>query len=149
MLKSISRRRLHWVNHRVQPPRHRYDVCSMAWRCGSVTARLSQHDRVVAVHSLVDVYVGDEVLVELDGRAVEELGVAPGEYTTAVKEAVAVFDEQLVFGIKSGDALSGVKINQSVGCYFIGGDAAVLATSSGEGPVPPRHRADVARVARF
>ena len=114
-----------------------------------MTARLSQHDRVVAVHSLVDVYVGDEVLVELDGRAVEELGVAPGEYTTAVKEAVAVFDEQLVFGIKSGDALSGVKINQSVGCYFIGGDAAVLATSSGEGPVPPRHRADVARVARF
>ena len=101
------------------------------------------------MHSLVDIYVGDEVLVELDGRAVTELGVASGEYTAAVEEAIAVFDEQLVFRIKSGDALGGVKINQSFGCYFIGGDAAVLATSSGEGPVPPRHRADVARAASF
>ena len=101
------------------------------------------------MHSLVDVYVGDEVLVELDRRAVTELGVASGEYTAAVEACVAVFHKQLVFGIKSGDALSGVKINQSVGCYFIEGDAAVLATSSGEGPVPPRHRADVARAARF
>ena len=37
------------------------------------------------MHSLVDVYVGDEVLVELDGRAVTELGVAPGVYKAAVE----------------------------------------------------------------
>ena len=31
-----------------RPPRHRRDACSMAWRCRFVTARPSQHDRVVA-----------------------------------------------------------------------------------------------------
>jgi hypothetical protein len=28
-----------------RPPRHRRETCSMAWRCGSLTARRSQHDR--------------------------------------------------------------------------------------------------------
>ncbi len=70
------------------------------------------------MNSLVYVYAGDEVLVELDERAVTELGVAPGEYTAAVKEAVAVFDEQLVFGIKSGDALGGVKSTSPSGVIY-------------------------------
>ena len=30
------------------PPRHRRDACSMAWRCRFLTARRSQHGRVVA-----------------------------------------------------------------------------------------------------
>ena len=30
-------------------PRHRRDACSMAWRCRSITARWSQHGRVLAV----------------------------------------------------------------------------------------------------
>ncbi len=87
----------------------------MAWRCCSLTARLSQHDRR---HSLVDIYVGDEVLVELDGRAVTELGVEPGVYTAAVEACVAVFHEQLVFGIKSGDALGGVKSTSPSGVIY-------------------------------
>ena len=31
-----------------RPPRHRRDACSMAWRGGSLTARRSQHGRVIA-----------------------------------------------------------------------------------------------------
>ena len=32
-----------------RPPRHRRDACSMAWRCGSLTARFSQHERFIAL----------------------------------------------------------------------------------------------------
>ena len=31
-----------------RPPRHRRDACSMVWRCRFLTARPSQHGRVVA-----------------------------------------------------------------------------------------------------
>jgi len=31
-----------------RPPRHRRNVCSMAWRCQFLTARQSQHGRVIA-----------------------------------------------------------------------------------------------------
>ena len=31
-----------------RPPRHRRDALSMAWRCGSLTARRSQHGRAIA-----------------------------------------------------------------------------------------------------
>ena len=31
-----------------RPPRHRRDACSMAWWCSSLTARPSQHGRVIA-----------------------------------------------------------------------------------------------------
>ena len=31
-----------------RPPRHRRDACSMAWRCRFLTARPSQHGRVIA-----------------------------------------------------------------------------------------------------
>ena len=31
-----------------RPPRHRRVACSMAWRCRFLTARRSQHDRVIA-----------------------------------------------------------------------------------------------------
>ena len=31
----------------VRPPRHRRDVCSMAWRCRFLAARRSQHGRVI------------------------------------------------------------------------------------------------------
>ena len=31
-----------------RPPRHRRDACSMAWRCRFLTARRSQHGRVIA-----------------------------------------------------------------------------------------------------
>ena len=30
----------------LRPPRHRRDACSMAWRCGSLTAQFSQRGRV-------------------------------------------------------------------------------------------------------
>ena len=46
------------------------------------------------------------------------------------------------------DVLTCVEINQCVGCSFLGNDdAAVLARSSGEEPVSPRHQASVASMA--
>ena len=40
-----------------------------------------------------------------------------------------------------------VEINQCVGCTFLGDGAAVLARSSGEERAPPRHRADIMKMA--
>ena len=31
----------------LRPPRHRRDACSIAWRCRFLTARRSQHGRIV------------------------------------------------------------------------------------------------------
>ena len=46
--KSISMSRRVSATAEPWPPRHRRDACSTAWRCGSLTARLGQHGRIVA-----------------------------------------------------------------------------------------------------
>ena len=39
-----------------RPPRHRFDACSMAWRCRFLTARRSQHGRAIAENDFVIIY---------------------------------------------------------------------------------------------
>ena len=46
--KSIKMSRRVSATAEPWPPRHRRDACSTAWRCGSLTARLGQHGRIVA-----------------------------------------------------------------------------------------------------